>query len=176
MEGRYGPYGYGETENSYNRSKVEWDKVDWQQLQKQCFIRNARRFPPGETIDDSMMKHSRFRYRDFSKLPVAPQWHEFRTSRRTAIVIRTWRGYDYKDEDLHYLRSLVVETALKTGGEYQVVLLVDMKAYELDIFASEANYLQALQDSGVPPEFESMAVLWDDRLLDTWYPLVSERR
>ncbi|KAK4215564.1 hypothetical protein QBC37DRAFT_281327 [Rhypophila decipiens] len=176
IEGRYGPYGYGEQEQSYNRSKVDWNSTDWQMLQKQCFTRNARRFPQGETIDDSMMKHSRLRYRDLSKPPRAPQWYEFRASRRTAIVVRTWRGYEYKNEDLHYLRSLVVETALKTGGEYQVVLLVDMKDYEIDIFASEPNYLQALQDSGVPPEFESMAVLWDDRLLDTWYPLVAERR
>lgn len=91
-------------------------------------------------------------------------------------MVRTWRGYEYMDEDLHYIRSLVVEAALKTGGEYQVILLVDMKDYEIDIFASEPNYLQALDDSGVPPEFESMAVLWDDRLLESWYPLVEEHR
>jgi len=176
VDGRYGPYGFGEKDTAYNRSRVDWNKLDWQQLQKQCFTKNARRFPKEARVDDSIPKQSRFRYRNASALNVTPQWHEFKPTRRTAIVVRTWRGYEYKDEDLHYLRSLVVEAALKTGGEYQVILLVHMKDYEIDIFASEPNYLQALEDSGVPREFESMAVLWDDRLLESWYPLVEEHR
>lgn len=175
-DGRYGPYGFGEQDKSYNRSRVDWNKVNWQKLQKQCFNRNARRFPPEARIDDSMLRESRFRYKNSTTPNPTPKWHEFQSTRRTAIVLRTWRGYEYKDEDLHYIRSLVVETALKTGSEYQVILLVDMKDYEIDMFASELNYLQALEDSGVPSEFESMAVLWDDRLLSSWYPLVKEHR
>ena len=177
IDGRYGPYGYGEKEETYKRSRVDWNTIDWQQLQGQCFTRNTRRFPKAaKTMDSSMLRQPRFRYRNATTPNPTPQWHEFKPARRTAIVVRTWRGYEYKDEDLHYIRSLIVETALKTGGEYQVILLVDMKDYKLDMFASEMNYRLALEDAAVPPEFEDMAVLWDDRLLESWYPLVEEHR
>lgn len=175
-DGRYGPYGLGEDDAGAKRSRVDWDRIDWQQLQKQCFTRNANRFPKHAKMDNSMLRQSRFRYRNATTPNLTPQWHQFSPTRRTAIVVRTWRGYDYKAEDMHYLRSLVVEAALQTGGEYQVILLVDMKDYGVDMFASEPNYRLALEDAGVPPEFEDMTVLWDDRLLESWYPLIEEHR
>lgn len=42
---------------------------------------------------------------------------------RTAVLIRTWWDYEYDDEDLMYLRSMISELSLGSGGEYQVHFL-----------------------------------------------------
>jgi len=176
VEGRYAPYGYGEEKDSYNRSRVDWDKVDWGKLQNDCFARNRDRFPsPAKSLDDTR-NTVRINFRNESRIPEVRQWHEFNSTQRTAIVVRAWKGYEYGSEDRHYLRSLITETVLKTGGEYQVILLVDMRESLENIFASEDGYKQGFENSGVPPEFESITVLWDEHLLRSWYPRIEEHR
>lgn len=178
-DSRYGPYGFGEEKEDYKRQKVEWDNVDWGKLQNDCFARNRQRFPEAaEPLNDTRTT-TRFGYRKDSPFPEVRHWHEFEPTRRTAIVVRVWKGYEYMPEDLYYIRSLIAETSLKSGGEYQVILLVDMKdyeGYEPEIFASREAYEQGLKDAGVPPEFLSISILWDNRLLNSWYPDVPEHR
>ncbi|KAL2151029.1 hypothetical protein VTH82DRAFT_6127 [Thermothelomyces myriococcoides] len=178
VDQRYGPYGYGEEREDYNRTRVDWNKIDWGKLQNDCFERNRHRFPASATrFDDTRVTPPRFTLRNFTKIPEVRHWHEFQPTRRTAVVVRAWRGYEYMPEDLQNLRSLVVETALRTGGEYQVIILVDMKDYEgydNDIFASEEAYRKGMEDAGVPPEFQSITLLWTNRFLDSWYPRVEE--
>jgi hypothetical protein len=178
-EQRYGPYGFGEDRSDYNRERVDWDKVDWGQLQNDCFQSNRDRFPEFARALDDTRNSVRFGFRNASRFPEVRHWHEFEPTRRTAIVLRVWRGYKYMPEDFHYMRSLIAETSLKTGGEYQVILLVDMKDYEgykNNIFSSKEAYEQGMKDAGVPPEFQSIAILWDNRLLQSWYPKVDEYR
>lgn len=178
-EQRYGPYGFGEDKEEYYRERVDWNSIDWGLVQNNCFEVNRHRFPPSARRLDDTRANVRFGFRNVSKIPEIRHWHEFQPSRRTAIVVRVWRGYKYMPEDMYYLRSLVTEAALKSGGEYQVILLVDMKdyeGYEPNIFGSEAAYQQGLEDAGVPEEFRSIAILWDNRLLESWYPLVPEHR
>lgn len=172
---RYGPYGFGERLDSYTRSRVDWDAIDWNQLQNECFQRNAGRFPPAAAPFESMPV--RFGLRNKQKeRRMTPKWDRFRHTRRTAVVVRAWDGFDYKDEDLFYLRSLIVETSLRTGGEYHVVLLVNIKDPAHNIFASQRAYNKAFRNAGIPPELQSIAVLWDDNLLESWYPLIGEHR
>jgi hypothetical protein len=173
-EERYGPYGYGEEdEEMYNRTRVDWDTVDWAQLQNDCLYRNVHRFPgTGRGISDE----KRFRLRNETVVPKVRSWDEFNSTRRTAIVVRAYTGYRYTPEDMYNLRSLVVEAGLRTGGEYAVILLVDIKGDDSNIFASEKDYQVAVENAGIPPEFQSIAVLWDEGLVKSWYPEVGEYR
>lgn len=175
-EGRYAAYGYGEDQESYNRSKVDWDKVDWGKLQNECFARNQARFPPAAKPFDNPLETIRFGFRNDTRIPEVRHWHEFKQTQRTALVIRGWKGYDYSPESMYYLRSLITEAALRSGGEYQVILLVDMRESEENIFASPEAYALGLERAGVPPELRSIAVLWDEQLLRSWYPDIGEYR
>lgn len=156
-----------------SRSKVDWDKVDWGRLQNQCFEQNQQRFP---TSAAGFTNEMRFGLRENAKVPTVRKWDEFTNSRRTAIVVRAYQGYRYKPEDMFSLRSLIAEASLRTGGEYTVVLLVDIKGKESNIFESKESYWKAFEDAKIPKEFQSIAILWDENLLRNWYPKVLEHR
>jgi hypothetical protein len=173
-DGRYGPYGYGEDNTTtYNRTKVEWEDVDWARLQNECLDRNAHRFPAAPS---RLTNEQRFRLFNDSTVPALRTWDEFNTTRRTAIVVRAYDGYTYTPEDLYNLRSLIVEAGLRTGGEYTVVMLVNIRDQDSNIFASETNYREALEKAKIPREFHSIVLLWDEQLLRSWYPKVEEYR
>ncbi|KAK3295224.1 uncharacterized protein B0H64DRAFT_142450 [Chaetomium fimeti] len=167
---RYGPYGWGDDKPTYGKTKVAWDSTDWAALQNQCLERNAQRFKQPVPIDAGKQ---RFRMREAGeevRLPVVePQ--AARHVPRTAIVFRAFEGYNYTTEDLINLRATTAETALRFGGEYTVFILVNVKDKGRDIFASEDNYRRAVREL-VPAEFRSMAVLFDETLLQSWYPSI----
>lgn len=172
-DGRYGPYGYGEEDQEYGRSKVDWEKIDWGRLQNRCFERNQHRFPENAK---GFTNERKFGLREESELPAVRTWDEFNNTRRTAIVVRAYQGYRYKPEDMFNLRSLIVETSLRTGGEYAVVLLVNIKGKESNIFESKESYRKAFESAKIPKEFQSIAILWDEGLLKSWYPRIEEHR
>ena len=172
-DGRYGPYGYGEEGTvNYSRSRVEWDSVNWASLQDACLARNSFRFQKTSNIvklKTLPMPGKLQRLKSAINSNKGPR----KSTGRTAIVVRTWSGYDYKKNDMLNLRSLVVETALLSGGEYAVFLLVHIKDTSSDIFKNTTAYRAALETT-VPLEFRSMAVLFDESLLNAWYPKVEE--
>ncbi|KAG9864592.1 hypothetical protein KCU77_g2353, partial [Aureobasidium melanogenum] len=177
---RYGPYGLGEEEDGYNRTRVDWAAINWAELQNSCSQSNHQRLPNAYAFDHA---RPRFAYRQTSwtekwlpaflatpninPRPAADIFH------RSAIVVRVWSTYQYTPEDMWNLRSLVAETALASGGEYAVFLLVDVKDREAGIHTNTEAYDLVLRES-VPPEFQDIAVLFDDSLLESWYPDVVE--
>lgn len=175
-DARYGPYGFGQDSQSYARARVDWEKLDWGVLQDNCMGRNRPRFPrvfPSLRLN----RNPRFTWRNQTSLPSPTMaWHDFNATRRTALVLRAFANYEYKPEDLWNIRSLAVEAALRTGGEYALVLLVHVQDRERNIFESKANYDAAFEAAGIPPELQSIAVLWDDHLLESWYTAVEEHR
>ncbi|KND92118.1 hypothetical protein TOPH_02902 [Tolypocladium ophioglossoides CBS 100239] len=175
-DGRYGPYGFGEDKDTYNRSTVDWDRVDWGKLQDDCFDRNAERFP-AMAPSVQVKGQTRFSWRNQTAMKTpTPAWDAFNGTRRAALVIRSYSNFDYKPEDMWHLRSLIAETALHSGGEYAVFLLVHVQDRESNVLRSQANYDDALRAASIPPELQSIVVLWDDHLLESWYEAIEEHR
>jgi hypothetical protein len=177
---RYGPYGLGEDKETYTRSRVNWSTISWGHLQNSCSQSNHERLPNAYAFDNG---HSRLTYRErswkekwlpsvFTTPDINPRLVTQKYN-RSAIVVRVWSTYKYTPEDMWNLRSLVAETSLATGGEYAVFLLVDVKDKEAGIHNDTKAYDRVLRES-VPAEFQDIAVLFDDSLLESWYPDVVE--
>ncbi|OAA68067.1 hypothetical protein SPI_00262 [Niveomyces insectorum RCEF 264] len=88
---------------------------------------------------------------------------------RTAILLRSYTGKEYTENDRYIIRSLVSELALRSGGEYQVFLLVHVKEPGVDLLADRRAY-EAQRRAAVPPEFRGMTLLWNDAAVRDRYP------
>ncbi|TQB69431.1 hypothetical protein MPDQ_001867 [Monascus purpureus] len=158
---RYGAYGFGESESSVDNwmkpEKVEWDQVDWGTLQEECLERNADRFPdPYKNADQSYPSGT-------SNLHIPPQ-------SRTAVLIRSYTGKVYSENDKQVIRSMITELALQSGGEYEVVLLVHVRDDNIPI--DDPEVCQQVLRENVPQEFWGITTLWNMPTAAARYPLV----
>ena len=87
---------------------------------------------------------------------------------RTAIVIRTWWDRQYSVEDIIYLRSIIVELSLLSGGEYMIHFLVHVRDDNVPIWADRKIYNRVLENS-LPKEFQGMGSLWSERQMSLIY-------
>ncbi|KAF4122866.1 Protein of unknown function (DUF3405) [Geosmithia morbida] len=167
-DGRYGPYGFGEDDpTTYKRSRVDWDLLDWGELVDQCLEPASRHESQHPAMPRPMLKHSkpkRFKSDD----------HPHTT--RTALVLRSYEGFNYTEEVMWMIRSLITEASLKTGGRYSLILLVNVQDKGWAIHESPEHYQRAFQAMHIPPELWSLTLLWDENLLESWYPLATEHR
>lgn len=92
---------------------------------------------------------------------------------RSVVLIRTWWDYQYDDEDLMYLRSMISELSLASGGEYQVHFLIHVKDDNKQIWADEKVYQEVLRNA-LPAEFAGMGTLWSERQMGLIYGGVEE--
>lgn len=97
----------------------------------------------------------------------------FVSEARTAILLRSYTGKDYTENDKQVIRALVSELSLKTGGQYEVFLLVQVKDNNLRIFDDDEVYQSVLSQS-VPAEFRSMTILWNDEVVWNLYPKLTD--
>ena len=145
-ESRYSPYGL--SDNHQKSKHIRWANTKWGALQDTCFHKNAERFAP-DSRRATMLHPSRHMWQsgdplnnDQTRLKSGLSGKRYKE--RTAILIRTWEGYEYRENDIQAIRALVTETALLSGGEYQVFLLpylysdIDDMVY-LELFLSFYN-------------------------------------
>lgn len=92
----------------------------------------------------------------------------YKTENRTAILLRSYTGKKYTENDKQIIRALITELSLKSGGEYEVFLLVQVKDNSQDIFGSRKDHLQVLFEH-VPVEFHGLTVLWNDAAVKEIY-------
>ena len=189
---RFDPYGYNDESDNGGKdkpsqvSKVEWDSVNWGKLQSDCYSRNEDRYDLYNRTDASktFWLPSKADHEEVDKTLIFPsddaentksywQWQtRHRASKkRSAIVVRTWDGNEWTLDTMQYVRSYVMELALHSGAEYEIIILVEVKDLQKKIFEDPTAYKEALAAS-VPDEFADMTLLFNRHLLETWYPKV----
>ncbi|KAJ9619600.1 hypothetical protein H2203_008381 [Taxawa tesnikishii (nom. ined.)] len=92
---------------------------------------------------------------------------------RTAVIIRTWWDYQYDAEDLFFLRALVNELSIQSGGEYTVHFLIHVKDDNMQIWSDDETYQRVLNNA-LPEEFRGMGTLWSERQMGLIYGGVAE--
>lgn len=174
-DGRYGPYGFGDDTDKNNRSRVDWDQVKWGHLQNDCFERNRHRFPATSISPGNLTTEPRLSWKNETKIGATSlDPNSVNATRRTVLLLRAWSTFEYKPQNLWNIRALIAEAALRTGGQYSVVLFVHVQDRSMNIFQSRENYDAAFRAANIPPELQSIAVLWDDHLLESWYDKIQE--
>lgn len=181
---RLGQYGLREVSKKVGGavSTLDWDNVNWGELQKQCVKQNAARFdmsmdkknpflnnypetrqpagPPSEQRESE--KNAKLEAPKIKGRAVDGKQSDGKKESRTAVLLRSYTGMKYSENDKQVIRALVSELSLKSGGQYEVFLLVHSRNQSLHIFDDEVLYQTVLNDN-VPAEFHGMTVLWNDQ-------------
>jgi len=194
-ETRLGQYGLT-SEIDESTEPIDWARLDWGDIQSQCVKKNGGRFEsqhepyrfvvPGLEVqsatkpekEKSVGEDLRVSRRsnnqpgsdkmakgvDDAKAPIKEA--------RTAVLLRSYTGKNYTENDKLVIRSLVTELNLRTGGEYQVFLLIHVKApYNL----GEGDAHKSVIEHEVPREFWGITILWDDDSVSKMYPRLDEK-
>lgn len=175
---RLGAYGY--VEGGLSKSNIDWAKVDWRALQEKCVRRNANRYTL-TAKGENAIQAPRAGFNDSDRQQYGAdqitshfiedrEVHKKKT--RSALILRAYSGKQYTENDKQIIRSLITELSLKSGGEYEVFLLVQVKDDSIPIWSNDDSYRFAIQ-AAVPEEFWGITVLWNDAMMRAWYPKLS---
>jgi hypothetical protein len=191
--GRLGPHGYGyslrkggigagldgERQGAETvwkgASPINYKNIKWGLAQERCLEKNKHRFST-QSVSTGKAGNAKRAQNNTLAQPLdgtikdEPQVDKVP---RTAIILRTWRDFDYTPEVIVHLRSLVSELALISGGQYTVHFLIHIKDESLPIWADEAAYNQTLQDA-LPSEFAGMGTLWSEKQMGLIYSGLGE--
>ncbi|KAL8945739.1 MAG: hypothetical protein Q9222_007764, partial [Ikaeria aurantiellina] len=184
-------------------SEVDYRDIVWAEVQATCANKNAKRFHPLEKatgnlfldlgVESAQAKDgvedpapveddSTVGKREITDVPTSK--NESTTEKkepekritllpRTAILIRTWWDFHYTVEDVLYLRSLITELSLLSGGEFTVHFLVHVRDDNVPIWADKKIYDRVLENA-LPAEFRGMGVLWSERQMGLIYGGIQE--
>ena len=183
--GRFGPYGLNDDDERgiFEEMTFDWKKVNWGSLQNNCIQRNGGLFGveanqtnvlpltvPGKKSYQTKKKPEK----DSTEKGLLTR-SQTRNSKpyvsRKAVLIKVHHLTKYNEEATYNLRSMITELTLHTGGEYAVYLLVEITDPDRQIHTAEAVYKKALWDF-VPSEFQGIALLYNTKVLEAWYPKV----
>ncbi|PWN28495.1 hypothetical protein BDZ90DRAFT_149698 [Jaminaea rosea] len=99
-----------------------------------------------------------------SKFKTTPQ------TKRTALVMRSYEGYVWREDDILNMRALIAELSLNNPNTpYDIRILVEVHGRHLAVFTSEWDRLNVLRSS-VPREFWGMVELWTEDEMCALYP------
>ncbi|KAG5981664.1 hypothetical protein E4U55_002700 [Claviceps digitariae] len=84
------------------------------------------------------------------------------TTARTAVVVRCWDEYLFREDDIANIRSMIAELSMASGGRYDVHLLVQVKDDgKYPIWADREAYERRINDT-IPAEFRGLVTLWTE--------------
>lgn len=175
-------------------TEVDYKKIKWGEVQDRCIEKNRKRFKaspkgrnhfyqtmavggPGikppylQSGDSSLAAGSDSREEEKANSTLASD--DKKLLPRTAVLIRTWWDYKYDDDDLMFLRALISELSLASGGQYTVHFLIHVKDDNMQIWADDATYQRVLDES-LPFEFRGMGTLWSERQMGLIYGGIHE--
>ncbi|KAI5866871.1 hypothetical protein GGS23DRAFT_292945 [Durotheca rogersii] len=171
--------------------QVDWKGMDWAETQRRCYQDNAARYqavaprvpsPHGFYISEGTPiadLHARADVPEPSKpSPHAPSGDKgvppktesvAKLLPRTAVVIRCWDEYLWREEDVMNVRSLISELVLASGGRYDVHLLVQVKNDAAHpIWADAATYQRRIEET-IPQEFRGLVTFWTETQMLSLY-------
>lgn len=174
-------------------SEVDYSNVQWAHAQHVCALKNQKRFASVASTDRhlflEMDTNQGENLRDEStisspderlKVRAAPDQKngtlpleetpkkDIKFLPRTAVLLRTWWNREYSEEDIIYLRSLITELSLLSGGEYTVHFLIHVTDDNIPIWAEKRVYDRVLENA-LPKEFQGMGTLWTERQMNLIY-------
>lgn len=158
---------------------VDYRKVDWAAAQNRCLASNRHRFNdlPESRISRFYSMPVGLPKQEKPTLPTLDGKKQPKTGSdrlpRNAVVIRTWFDFRYTNEDILYLRALISELSLLSGGEYTVHFLVHVKDGNLPIWSDDETYERVLNEA-LPEEFRGMGTLWSEQQMAIMYPNMEE--
>ncbi|PTB39039.1 hypothetical protein M441DRAFT_29331 [Trichoderma asperellum CBS 433.97] len=82
--------------------------------------------------------------------------------KRSAVLLRSYTGKLYTENDKETIRAMISELSLKTGGEFEIFLLVQVKDKDITHLDDPEVYRGVLQKH-IPVEFHGITILWNDR-------------
>ena len=190
---RLGQFGLFEVKKKVDggMEALNWDNVNWGDLQQQCLKQNAERFDMNKergnlyldnypetrkSASEDQNGNGEAENSQKSEEPKAEDNGEKKSKRdtatkkevRTAILLRSYTGMKYSPNDQQVIRALINELSLRTGGQYEVFLLVQAKDDKNAQLDDEATYKTVLHKH-VPPEFHGITVLWNDAQIKDVY-------
>ena len=172
-----------------NLTEIDYTRVRWSRVQQLCAAKNSKRFQPlpstktdlfqtmAQRPDQEMSAEDELAMKRKREYPEAisnfanrtdPELAKKKKLPRTAVLIRTWWNMQYSQEDVIYLRSLIAELSLLSGGEYTVHLLIHVRDDNIPIWADKQIYERILENA-LPEEFRGMGVLWSERQMGLIY-------
>ncbi|KAF4310149.1 hypothetical protein GTA08_BOTSDO02139 [Botryosphaeria dothidea] len=167
---RLAPYGF-DPQKQYTDQKAIWAGRDWRREQHECAMKNG--LLPG--LGTQKRKHFHLPDHDSQRyLTTQPAKKDTRKpTPRTAVIMRTSDNFNWAGDIAAYIRSMIVELSLESGGVYELFILVQVKDLKQHIFLDPEAYDRVLRKH-VPEEFRGMAYLWNENLLKAWYPEVPD--
>ncbi|CAK7244903.1 MAG: hypothetical protein STHCBS139747_006466 [Sporothrix thermara] len=197
--GRYGPYGLGyskeeggtglalDTESEgaehiwskeLTSGKIDYSTVDWASAQSRCYKANEKRFvatgnngsrpteymAPGDLL--SMPKQASSTVNAAAN---STSGSGLKKIERTAIVMRCYAGFKWSLHSVLNMRALVSELALRSGGEYDIHILLHARDENIPIWADEETAQEFIAEN-IPREFRGLVSLWSEGQMRMLYP------
>ncbi|OAQ98028.1 hypothetical protein LLEC1_01441 [Akanthomyces lecanii] len=91
------------------------------------------------------------------------------TKARTAVLVRSYEGFAWTSMFTLNLRAMITELSLKTGGEYTIHVLMQVKDTKSPVWA-DSTAREAYLKRHVPLEFQGIVTLWSELQMKLLYP------
>ncbi|PKI85097.1 hypothetical protein MVES1_001435 [Malassezia vespertilionis] len=144
---------------------------DWRALMDGCYRQRLEERGWNETAIEREMRARPF---DPSRPALSREnaqmlYHTTPGTKRTVVVMRSYQGYPWREDDILNLRAMISELTLNNPNTpYDVRILVEVKDHSLSVFSSEWDRYRVLIES-VPREFWGLVDFWSEKELEVLY-------